>query len=218
MVGLKNNIMKKLFILLFIAGNLLQSCSKDETKNVSKVTIYPVIKLNGSNPVVITQGGTYTEQGAIALAGTQTLPLTTEGSVNTSNPGIYEISYSTLNDDGFEASNTRTVIVLSSAPSSINLEGVFARNGNINNVTKLSDRKYICDNATGYTTGNENNITLEFYNIDDSKIYAPFQENTSSTGISAKSSLGNIISVNKFNWIIYASGFFGQSVRTFTRQ
>lgn len=212
--------MKKIIALLIIlsTGLISISCDNEDTNGVSKVTNYPTITINGDKTIVLTQGDTYNEQSAQALAGSQVLPLETEGTVDTSIPGVYKITYSATNDDGFPASSVRTVIVLSNQPSSINLEGVFIRSGNINNVTRLADRKYICDNATGYITGNENNLTLTFYNIDDTKIYAPFQENASATGISAESNIGTITSANKFSWVIFASGFFGTAVRTFNRQ
>lgn len=211
--------MKKIkSIILVFATLFILSCEKDSTQGVSKVTNYPTITINGDITMVLTQGDTYTEQSAQALAGSQVLPLETEGTVNTSIPGVYKVRYSATNDDGFPASKERTVIVLSNQPSNINLEGVFVRSGNINNVTKLADRKYVCDNATGYTTGNENNLTLTFYNIDDTKMYAAYQENASATGISAESNIGTITNANKFSWVIYASGFFGTAVRTFNRQ
>ncbi len=212
--------MKKIILSISIFICILfTSCTKDETGNLSRITVYPIITLNGESTVILNVGQTYTELGAGALAGTQVLPLTTVGSVNTSTPGVYKVEYSTTNNDGYPASGTRTVIVLKNTLSTVNLAGVFVRNGtNVNNVTRISDRVYKCDNATGFTTGNPNNISLTFYNLDDSKIYAPLQFEASSTGLSAESNIGTIVSANSFKWVIFASGFFGTAVRTFVRQ
>ena len=202
---------------MIVSGLFLTSCDGDSTDNVSKVTAYANLHMNGDAVVVLTQGQTYTEAGVDADADGKTLDVTIDGTVDTSKPSVYKIKYSAVNSDGFPASLTRTIIVLSSQPSTIDLSGTFFRNGNPNNVTKLGDRKYICDNATGYTADDDNNITLTFYNIDDKQVYAPYQENTSKTGISAESKIGTITDKNNWKWAIIASAFFGDSDRIFKR-
>ncbi|PZX94518.1 hypothetical protein DOS84_02885 [Flavobacterium aquariorum] len=208
--------MKKIYY--FLVAIMAVSCSETSTDNVSKVTNYPLMTLNGERTVVLNQGDTYTELGAVSMAGTEELPVTITGTVNTSTPNVYKLTYTSVNVDGFSATLTRAIVVLSTAPSAIDLQGTFARNGtNLNNVTKLGDRKYICDNATGFTNGSPDNLTLIFYNVDDTKIYAPYQENASSTGISAESNVGTIADKDHFSWVIYASAVFGTATRNFTR-
>jgi len=208
--------MKKIFY--FILAIVTVSCSDTTTEDISRVTNYPVITLNGESLMILNQGDTYTEVGGTALEGETEIDLTLKGTVNTAVPNVYKIIYSAINVDGFPASKTRTVVVLSTTPSAINLEGTFARGSNINNITRLADRKYMCDNAAGYTTGDENNLKMIFYNVDDTKIYAPYQENASDTDISAESNVGTIEDEDNFNWIIYASSFYGTATRIFTRQ
>ena len=198
--------MKKIFY--FLLAIIAVSCTDISTDNVSKVTNYPLMTLNGERTVILNQGDTYTELGAVSMAGTEELPITLTGTVNTSIPDVYKLTYTSVNVDGFTATLTRAVVVLSTAPSTINLEGTFARNGtNLNNVTKLADRKYTCDNATGFTNGSPDNLTLIFYNVDDTKIYAPYQENASSTGISAESNVGTIADKDHFSWVIFHQQF-----------
>jgi hypothetical protein len=207
---------KKICFLVLLVSSLISCTYEPELK--SSITFYPELTLNGDSVVVLNQGTTYNELGAVSISGTEELPVSTDGEVDTNTIGVYKVTYESFNKDGFSASKTRTVIVLDPTPSTINLEGTFFRNGvNANVVTRISDRVYRCDNATGYTTGAPENLTLVFYNLDDSRIYAPFQENASSTGISAESNIGEIVSENNFKWIIYASGFFGTAVRNFTR-
>ena len=202
---------------MIVSGLFLTSCDGDSTDNVSKVTAYANLHMNGDAVVVLTQGETYTEAGVDADADGKTLDVTIDGTVDTSKPSVYKIKYSATNSDGFPASLTRTIIVLSNQPSTIDLSGTFFRNGNPNNVTKLEDRKYVCDNATGYTADDDNNITLTFYNIDDKQVYAPYQENTSETGITAESKIGTITDENNWKWSIIASAFFGDADRIFKR-
>jgi hypothetical protein len=208
--------MKKIFY--FLLAIIAVSCTDISTDNVSKVTNYPLMTLNGERTVILNQGDTYTELGAVSMAGIEGLPVTITGTVNTSIPDVYKLTYTSVNIDGFTATLTRAVVILSTAPSAINLQGTFARNGtNLNNVTQISDRKYVCDNATGFTNGSPDNLTLIFYNVDDIKIYAPYQENASSTGISAESNVGTIADKDHFSWVIYASAVFGTATRSFTR-
>jgi Domain of unknown function (DUF5011) len=209
------NILKTSFLPLVLL--LTFSCS-NEPEIGSKVTFYPEIKINGEVITVINKGDSYTDMGAIALAGSEKLAITTSGAVDSNTIGFYKITYESVNVDGFKAAKFRTVVVVDPSPSSINLEGTFVRNGNKNNVTRISDRKYECDNATGFTVGNANTLKMVFYNLDDKTVYAPFQENVSETGISAESSIGEIVSANNFKWIIYASTFYGTAVRNFVRQ
>ena len=209
--------MKKIFILgMIVFGLSFISCETDSTDHISQVTYYANMSLNGDALVVLTQGETYTEQGAEAEASGEKLDVKTDGTVNTNKPSVYKIKYSAINSDGFPAYVTRTVIVLSDKLSAIDLSGTFVRSGNNNIITKLDDRKYSCDNATGYVDGNDK-ITLEFYNIDDKQIYAPYQENTSKSGISAESNNGVITDQNNWKWSIIASSVFGPADRIFKR-
>ncbi|WP_269223832.1 MULTISPECIES: DUF5011 domain-containing protein [Flavobacterium] len=209
--------MKKIFIAMFFFTSLLfVSCESEDSGNVSTVTHYPTITLNGERTEIIFQGDTYTEKGAVSTAGSDVLTTTITGNVDTNTIGVYKISYSAKNTDGYDAIKTRAVVVMSKAPSAIDISGTFFRNGNANNVTRISDRVYKCDNATGYNVAADK-ITLTFYNLDDKKIYAPFQEKTSASGLDAESNVGNIISKDKWNWVIFASGVFGTSQRNFAR-
>lgn len=203
-------------MVVLVSGLLFTSCDADSSANVSKVTYYANLTMNGDALVVLTQGQTYTENGVDAEADGKTLEVKIAGTVDTNKPGVYKLTYSALNSDGFPASVVRTVVILSNQPSTINLEGSFVRGANVNNVTKLEDRKYVCDNATGYNVANDN-ITLVFYNIDDKQIYAPYTENASKSGISAESNVGTITDKNNWKWVIYASSVFGTAERIFKR-
>lgn len=202
---------------MVVSGLLFASCETDSTDGVSKVTAYANLTMNGPATVVLTQGDTYTEQGVDAEADGQALEVKIDGTVDTSKPSVYKLRYSAVNSDGFPATLTRAVIVLSNKPSTIDLTGTFFRNGNPNNVTKLGDRKYSTDNATGYTVDDPNNIHLVFYNIDDKQVYAPYTANASETGISAESNIGTITDQNNWKWSIIATSFFGPADRVFKR-
>lgn len=209
--------MKKIFIFLMVVSGLLLTSCEESTDGVSKVTAYANLTMNGDPLVVLTQGETYTEAGVEAEADGKVLEVKIDGTVDTSKPTVYKLKYSATNSDGYPASLTRTVVVLSNKPSTIDLSGTFFRGSNANNVTKLGDRKYFTDNATGYTVDDPNNLKMEFYNIDDKQIYAPFQADASETGIDAESNIGTITDKNNWKWSITATAFFGTADRIFKR-
>jgi hypothetical protein len=62
-------------------------------------------------------GGTFTDPGIIATEGGADIPYTTDGSVNTGEVGVYDLTYTAVNKDGFPASLTRTVIIYSTESS-----------------------------------------------------------------------------------------------------
>ena len=198
----------------------LTSCSYEDPIT-SKVTNYAIITVNGETTLVLTEGDTYTEEGAVATEAGVEIPLTTTGSVDTSTPGVYNVYYSAVNVDGFSAQARRIVIVLSAAPSAIDLEGTFFRNGNPNVVTRLGDRMYRCDNAGGLAVASPADeallINAVFYNIDDAHVYIPYQEDTSASGIDVESNIGTIVDENNFNWVLTASATYGTAVRNFSR-
>ncbi|HEX8577551.1 MAG TPA: DUF5011 domain-containing protein [Flavobacterium sp.] len=193
------------------------SCSY-EPEIGSRVTIYPIVTLNGESLVLLQQGTPYQELGAVSLAGDTELPVTIAGSVDPSTPGPYKVTYSSVNPDGFSVSETRTIIVMSATPSTLNLEGTFFRNGNANNVVRISDRVYTADNAGGLAASAVNSpnfLFVTFYVYDDAHIYIPSQVTPS--GITVESISGTIISNNNFRWVLAASSFYGTAVRNFVR-
>ena len=74
----------------------------------------PVITLNGQSSISLTVGDTYTEAGATASDNTDgnlTNNIVITGSVNTSSPGTYKVTYSVNDASNNTASIERTVII-----------------------------------------------------------------------------------------------------------
>jgi len=75
--------------------------------------VAPIITLNGTNPVTIIQGTTYTDAGANATDDQDgSVGVTTSGSVNTSTIDTYTITYNATDTAGNTSSTTRTVNVV----------------------------------------------------------------------------------------------------------
>ena len=93
----------------------LFSCNDDNDDHTDKrVTYYATLKLYGEEEMVIVKGSTYVEPGFSAeMKGEDvTDQVTVSSNVNTSTSGIYSVSYSITNADGFSVGKKRTVVVL----------------------------------------------------------------------------------------------------------
>jgi hypothetical protein len=110
--------MKKIFFYGLMLGMSvlgLTSCSDDYEKTDSRLTYYVNLELQGDAMMLVPIGTSFTDPGVKAtLAGAdcQNRVLTLgadEVDVNT--VGFYDIEYSAVNDDGFSASVSRTVVV-----------------------------------------------------------------------------------------------------------
>ncbi len=77
-------------------------------------TIAPEIVINGQNPASIREGTAYTDAGATATDNRDgTVTVAASGSVDTSIPGTYSITYTATDSVGNSASKSRIVIVFS---------------------------------------------------------------------------------------------------------
>lgn len=122
---------KTLLVLAgFLAFLVSAGCRKIET-GLTDITYFAVIELEGANPYVINLGDNYSEPGFTAiLNGSDISSNVTVGSnVNTSVPGIYSVTYTAVNEDGFSSSVSRAVYVLN--PGGIdNVYSSYTRIGN----------------------------------------------------------------------------------------
>lgn len=133
---------KDFFILLNLAmggayvSNQIDSTLTGATYEVDYVRVYqtptvvadttaPVISLTGSSSVSVNWGSSYTDAGATATDNVDaSVSVTTQGSVNTSLPGTYTITYSASDVAGNAATAvTRTVTVAIANPSSVGTDG-----------------------------------------------------------------------------------------------
>ena len=173
--------MKK-FIPLFysLLAVLFFACNKDEIHNtedkvgISRVTQFPVLTLNGDRYMTIEVGGTFTDPGIVATEGGATIPYTTDGSVNAGEVGVYNITYTAVNKDGFPASLTRTVVVYSTEASAAgnDLSGTYVRssNGVESTWTKIAPGVYTVVNPGGALGVN---LTVVVFNQTGFTIHMP---------------------------------------------
>ncbi|MBR4520872.1 MAG: DUF5012 domain-containing protein [Paludibacteraceae bacterium] len=104
--------------ILFIATLALlalgfTSCEK-ESAGLTKITYYAEIALEGESTMIVAKGSEFVDPGFTATMKGEDVSDQVEVSsdVDTSESGVYSIIYSIVNEDGFTASASRTVIVL----------------------------------------------------------------------------------------------------------
>lgn len=111
LVNLKLVNMKKIisYIYIFCAPVLFTSCTSDnDSEGLSAVTNYATFEYE--ELVVVPLGGTFTPSATASEDG-NSLEVNSSGTVNTEVVGIYDITYSATNSDGFDANVFQTVVV-----------------------------------------------------------------------------------------------------------
>ncbi|WMI66096.1 DUF5011 domain-containing protein [Aestuariibaculum sp. YM273] len=104
--------MKKYSIIfLALLGALTFSCDVESTDDVSQITVYPELTINGDALVYSEVGQPFNDPGANASVGGSAIEYSTSGDLDTTTPGFYTITYAAANSDGFEATASRTVII-----------------------------------------------------------------------------------------------------------
>lgn len=114
--------MKKILYFLSITFLLLSVVScEEESAGLSTITNYAEITLEGTSTVVVPLGSDYVEPGYSAFEGETdvTDQVNVTDNLNTSKAGVYTVTYTAVNQDGYASSNSRTVLVYDTTPSII---------------------------------------------------------------------------------------------------
>lgn len=118
----------KIFHYLLIATLILlnYSCEK-VTEGVSKITTYVTFDLAGGSVVTFAQG-TYAAPSYKAFEGTTdvTSSVTVTGTVNGNEIGLYTLTYSAVNSDGFPSSSDQTIIIYDPAAPTTDFTGNYS--------------------------------------------------------------------------------------------
>jgi hypothetical protein len=207
-----------LLTVLFVACNKDEIHNTDDKVGISRVTHFPVLTLNGDRYMTLEAGGTFTDPGIVATEGGATIPYTTEGSVNTGEVGVYDITYTAVNKDGFPASLTRTVVVYSTDPSAAtnDLSGTYVRtlNGVESTWTKIAPGVYTVFNPGGATGVS---LTVVVFNQTGSTIHMPEQTIGDGTTMTSAQEVYSAGPPATYTWQILNQGY-GTALRTFVKQ
>ena len=101
-------------MILMLATMFVTSCEKDSTEGLTFVTYYPTLTLEGESIITFPKGSPYQDPGYSAtLQGEDvTDQVEVSSNVNTSQSGLYSVTYSITNEDGFAKTASRQVLVV----------------------------------------------------------------------------------------------------------
>jgi hypothetical protein len=209
----------KIFFLSLIIS-LLGACNKDTiTQNdnqvgESTITYYAVLTLNGQPIMSVVKGTTFTDPGVTATVNGQTIDYTTTGTVDASTSGLYVLTYSAVNKDGYSSSVSRTVVVIDSAPASdVDISGSYSYVGSstyTSTVAMVAPGVYSTDNCWSGATI----IPVIFVCLDGASITIPSQN----TGFGPVYGTGTLDNTGKLVYSVSIPNFgITDSKRTWQR-
>ncbi len=110
---MKKAIYKLMGCFIALLAVTLTACEDETSQDISTITYYINFELEGDETMYLPVGTAYVEPGFTAMEGDQdvTSSVVTSGSVDGNTVGLYTITYSAVNQDGFSSSTSRTVIV-----------------------------------------------------------------------------------------------------------
>ncbi|RFM25986.1 DUF5011 domain-containing protein [Deminuibacter soli] len=185
-------------LLLFGCNKENDVTQNDRTVGHSTITYYATVTLKGDPYMSIVKGGTFTDPGASAEAQGKDIPVTVSGSVDASTPGLYTLTYSAVNADGFAATATRTVAVLPVAETpGTDISGSYyyiASPSTLSSVVKLAEGFYSTSNCWSAAT----TIPCLFICTDGTNITMPVQP----TGFGALNGTGTLDASGALTYVV----------------
>jgi Domain of unknown function (DUF5011) len=161
----------------------LVSCNKynfnypNGTVAGSKIVYFPIVTLKGNNAMSVVKGTTFTDPGVDATVNGTSVSVTTTGSVNSNQVGLYVLNYTAANAQGYSASVQRIVVVIPSAETpGVDLSGDYAAIGGAPadaTITKIDQGLYYTTNCWG--GGSTVVIPAYFISTDGSTLIIPEQ-------------------------------------------
>ena len=154
--------MKYKIIVFLLAIVSVFSCKKytvredDQYVGISKITYYVVLTLKGDAIMSVVKGDQFTDPGVNAAANGADVPYTTDGTVDVNTPGLYVLTYSAVNADGFSSSISRQVVVLDAHETpGTDISGSYDYVGSSTftaTITKVAEGVYSSDNIWSGST------------------------------------------------------------------
>ncbi|WP_439879593.1 DUF5011 domain-containing protein [Pontibacter sp. MBLB2868] len=209
--------LKFLYLLLALSMFSFSSCEKElDTEGISRITYFPSVSLKGEQWNSILAGTTFSDPGAEATEGGEMIEVETKGTVDTNVPGVYVMTYTATNKDGFSTSVRRYVGVIDPAVADADMSGKYQRDAGaygVSTVTKLGLGHYVTDNVGGVATPGPA-TTVHFFHYQDNKLGVPAQDVAGSefAATSATVNMGN-----SYSWSVINSGY-GAAIRKFVKQ
>jgi Domain of unknown function (DUF5011) len=215
------NSMKKIVYRILLAALpvlIIAGCKKETTADVSKVVkvSYPEITLNGPALVVVATGGTYTDAGAKLkddITGAITDIQPDNNPVNTAQPGLYVVTFSAKNANGFETTASRLVAV-TGVTGTVNRQGTYLRTATGENcyITRIAEGVYELKNPAGFSGSRDTKVYMVETTLN---VYSCPPQPTADFG--TMSVINISFNATGVTWNVVNPGF-GTGTRTFIKQ
>jgi len=203
--------------------SVLFSCNKTDfnypagTVGSSKIVYFPSVAIKGDRLMIISQGSPFTDPGVDAILNGAPLQYTTSGSVDANTAGIYGLTYTASNPEGFSASDWRTVVVIGNDISANDFSGVYLRpaTGITSTWTKTGDGIYSVENPGGSAGVG---MTVVVVNYAGTQIAIPHQISPDFGEVSSSNESYSLTPAPPtYSWVFHAGGY-GTALRTFVKQ
>lgn len=163
-------IIRNIAILAIMVLGVL-SCSLEDPIE-SQVTEYAEFEVTGGEYVYWQLGEAFTDPGVVALAGGEALEVSINGSVDVNTPGVYPLTYSAVNADGFAASTVRFVAVGDKDVAfNRDLSGLYLTGTRENTVTQIQPGFYLNSDTLP-----NNSISVFMVDLGNGEIVIPTQQ------------------------------------------
>lgn len=214
----------KTIIFSLLAVVFLGGCTKD-MEDSSRITYYPILTVNGDNLVTVLKGGSYTDAGAKAFAGETALTVVSEGTVDVNTTGVYVITYSAVNVDGFSSKAYRYVGVMTQEALDDNLTGKYQRTAGALGTSTWTKTIPGIYKATDVGGANLPAQYVYVFNVEKNIIVVPHQAlGGSGTDVTCTNSDGSVkipftpgpITTISYKWVVINSGY-GTALRQFKK-
>lgn len=209
---------------IFIAFTLLSlfalpACEKEDTKEVSTTLLVPVLELEGDAFTSVAVGATYSEPGA-SYTGEDGNTITlqpTSSNVNTSTPGLYEVTYSQKSASGIFESEARRIVAVAYQENPVDYSGTYLRpaTGVSATVTRLAPGLYRVQNPGG--APGHGAAIVYFIETALNQFEGPLQHEES-LGVGDIEITDIQFTPTGASWRIINNPYYGTGVRTFVKQ
>lgn len=145
--------MKKInIILLALIALIFSSCEKEKTsEGLASVTNYPIITVDGDNPIFLPKGTAFEDPGVVATEDGNEINVVTSGkgayrgydAVDENRPDRYDLVYTATNKDGYDGMSGRTVYVVETGDLVNDISGLYKSTIVRNGAPKFSDLGYV---------------------------------------------------------------------------
>lgn len=164
---------------------LAVSCRKEPTFDYpegtvghSTVTFFPTFEMSGDPVMSIIKGEGWTDPGVKATEGDAEIPVTTSGTVDPDEEGLYILNYAATNKDGYSATTQRIVVVIPEHETpGVDISGEYLPIGGAPAnaiITKQAEGVYYTTNCWG--GGSTAVLPAYFVCLDGAKPYIPIQD------------------------------------------